>query len=132
MTQPVGASSLWNRRRVEFSPDASSRHQRSSITIEQPTSTEQQLNPKNDEMAANPITQAAVDDLFNFDSTDDENPFNDNQKPSRAGRDDKPTLSPRHKRKAENDEEPGADLGLDEEVKITKRRKPIAKLDEAR
>nr|KAK5434736.1 chromosome segregation in meiosis-related protein [Exophiala xenobiotica] len=83
-------------------------------------------------MAADPITQAAVDDLFNFDSTDDEDPFNDNKKPFRAGRDDKPTLSPRHKRKAENDEEPGADLGLDEEVKITKKRKPIAKLDEAR
>ncbi|KAK5458488.1 chromosome segregation in meiosis-related protein [Exophiala xenobiotica] len=82
-------------------------------------------------MAADPLTQAVVDDLFNFDSTDDEDPFNDNKKPSRAGRDDKPTLSPRHKRKAGDDEEPGADLGLDEEVKIAKKRKPIAKLDEA-
>lgn len=86
----------------------------------------------NDEMAADPITQAAVDDVFNFDSTDDEDPFNDNKKPLRAGRDDKPTLSPRHKRKAGDNEETGADLGLDEEVKITKKRKPIAKLDEAR
>ncbi len=83
-------------------------------------------------MAADPITQAAVDDVFNFDSTDDEDPFNDNKKPLRAGRDDKPTLSPRHKRKAGDNEETGADLGLDEEVKITKKRKPIAKLDEAR
>ncbi|EXJ80859.1 hypothetical protein A1O3_07145 [Capronia epimyces CBS 606.96] len=82
-------------------------------------------------MAADPLTSATVDDLFNFDSTDDEDPFKD--KPSSKGRDDKTTLSPRPvKRKAGDDSGFGDDLGLDEEVKITKKRKPIAKLDEAR
>ena len=79
-------------------------------------------------MAADPLTAATVDNLLNFDSTDDEDPFND--KPSRRNdRDDKPTLSPRgaSKRKAGDDT-----LGLDSEVKIKKARKPIAKLDEAR
>lgn len=82
-------------------------------------------------MAADPITSATVDGLFNFDSTDDENPFND--KATRKPRDDKTALSPRPaKRKAGDGVDIGADLGLDEEVKITKKRKPIAKLDEAR
>lgn len=82
-------------------------------------------------MPADPITSSTVDELFNFDSTDDETPFKD--KKSRPARDDKPTLSPRRaKRQAGDHDEHGADLGLDEEVKITKKRKPIAKLDEAR
>jgi len=82
-------------------------------------------------MAADPITSSTVDELFDFGSSDDEDPFKD--KKSRNPRDNKTTLSPRPtKRKAEDAEEPGADLGLDEEVKITKKRKPIAKLDEAR
>jgi len=80
-------------------------------------------------MAADPITTTAVDDLLNFDITDDEDPFGD--KPTKQTRDDKATLSPRHqKRKADGDDNLG--LGLDEEVKITKKRKPIAKLDEER
>ncbi|KAK4936932.1 chromosome segregation in meiosis-related protein [Elasticomyces elasticus] len=82
-------------------------------------------------MAADPITSSTVDELFDFGPTDDEDPFKD--KKSRNARDNKTTLSPRPaKRKAGDIEEPGADLGLDEEVKITKKRKPIAKLDEAR
>ncbi|KIV84561.1 hypothetical protein PV11_00334 [Exophiala sideris] len=82
-------------------------------------------------MAADPITSSTVDELFDFGPTDDEDPFKD--KKSRNARDNKTTLSPRPaKRKAGDIEEPGADLGLDEEVKITKKRKPIARLDEAR
>ncbi|EXJ90419.1 hypothetical protein A1O1_03520 [Capronia coronata CBS 617.96] len=82
-------------------------------------------------MAADPLTSATVDGLFNFDSTDDEDPFKDKQ--TRKARDDNTTLNPRPaKRKAGEDGGFGADLGLDEEVKITKKRKPIAKLDEAR
>ncbi|EHY59080.1 chromosome segregation in meiosis- protein [Exophiala dermatitidis] len=82
-------------------------------------------------MATDPLTAATVDDLFNFDSTDDEDPFKD--KSTRKARDDKTTLSPRPaKRKAGDNNDLGADLGLDEEVKIAKKRKPIAKLDEAR
>ncbi|KAL2443761.1 Chromosome segregation in meiosis protein 3 [Exophiala dermatitidis] len=82
-------------------------------------------------MEADPLTAATVDDLFNFDSTDDEDPFKD--KSARKPRDDKTTLSPRPaKRKAGDNNDLGADLGLDEEVKIAKKRKPIAKLDEAR
>ncbi|KAI1627991.1 replication fork protection component Swi3-domain-containing protein [Exophiala viscosa] len=82
-------------------------------------------------MAADPITSSTVDELFDFGSSDDEDPFKD--KKARNARDSKTTLSPRPtKRKAEDVENPGADLGLDEEVKITKKRKPIAKLDEAR
>ena len=84
-------------------------------------------------MAADPITSTTVDDLLNFDSTDDEGLFKD--KPSgRRDRDDKPTLSPRgsSKRKAEDDDDLDAKLGLTSEVQIKKKRKPIAKLDEAR
>jgi hypothetical protein len=82
-------------------------------------------------MAADPLTAVTVDGILNYDSTDNEDPFND--KPARTGRDDKSTLSPRRaKRKPGDDERLAADLGLDEEVKITKKRKPIAKLDEAR
>jgi hypothetical protein len=79
-------------------------------------------------MAADPLTAATADNLLNYDTTDDEDPFGDN--PSKATRDDKPTLSPKHtKRKADGGED---GLGIDEEVQIKKKRKPIAKLDEAR
>lgn len=81
-------------------------------------------------MAADPLTSATVNDLLNFNSTDDEDPFSN--KPSRGPeRDDKPTLSPRNpsKRKADDLDDK---LGLNSEVKIKKQRKPIAKLDEAR
>ncbi|ETI22235.1 hypothetical protein G647_06308 [Cladophialophora carrionii CBS 160.54] len=81
-------------------------------------------------MAADPLTSATVDDLLNFDSTDDEDPFND--KPSRqTKRGDETALSPRGpgKRKASDLEDT---LGLDSEIKIKKQRKPVAKLDEAR
>lgn len=76
-------------------------------------------------MAADPLTAATADNLLNYDTTDDEDPFGD-----QVTRDDKPTLSPRQlKRKADGDED---GLGIDEEVQIKKKRKPIAKLDEAR
>ena len=82
-------------------------------------------------MAADPLTEATVDALLNYETTDDEDPLDD--KPSLNNRDDKATLSPRHgKRKADGGEIGYTNLGLDEEVKVTKKRKPIAKLDEAR
>jgi hypothetical protein len=81
-------------------------------------------------MAADPITKNTVSDLLNYDVSDDDDPFRDIDQALRV-RDDKTTLSPRSaKRKAENDKENDV-LGL-EEVKITKKRKPIAKLDETR
>lgn len=79
-------------------------------------------------MAADPLTAATADHLLNYDTTDDEDPFGD--KPLRATRDDKPNLSPRQtKRKADAGDD---GLGIDEEVQIKKKRKPIAKLDEER
>lgn len=76
-------------------------------------------------MAADPLTANAAAELLNYDLSDDD-PFNDN--PSTSKRDDKAILSPRGtKRKGEGDS-----LGLDEEVKITKKRKPTVKLDENR
>lgn len=82
-------------------------------------------------MAADPITKNTVSDLFNYDISDDDDPFKDIDEALRV-RDDKHTLSPRAmKRKADIDKENDI-LGLDEEVKITKKRKPIAKLDETR
>ncbi|KAK5082331.1 chromosome segregation in meiosis- protein [Lithohypha guttulata] len=77
-------------------------------------------------MAADPLTRTTVDELMledaAFDTDDD--PFAD--RPSRnTERDDKTTLSPR-KRKAEEDVFGG---NIDEEVKITRQRKKIPKLD---
>ena len=82
-------------------------------------------------MAADPVTKNTVSDLLNYDISDNDDPFQDIDQTLRI-RDEKVTLSPRAvKRKAANDK--GNDiLGLDEEVKITKKRKPIAKLDETR
>jgi replication fork protection complex subunit Csm3/Swi3 len=71
-------------------------------------------------MAADPVTAATVEGLFNYDSTDDErDPFNDKPAPARQTA-------------AAAGDGFGADLGLDEEVKVAKKRKPIAKLDEER
>ena len=82
-------------------------------------------------MAADPITSATASNLLNYDTSDDEDPFNDRR--LGATRDDKTTLSPRKaKRKAADGEGDGNNLGLDEEVQIKKKRKPIVKLDEAR
>lgn len=81
-------------------------------------------------MAADPVTAAAVDDLFNFDSTDDEGTTARKQTANQP-RDDKTTLSPRAAKRKLPDL--GDDtLGLDSEIKVKKARKPIAKLDEAR
>ena len=82
-------------------------------------------------MAADPITKNTVSDLLNYDVSDEDDPFKDINETLRV-QDDKSTLSSRtSKRKAEDDKENDI-LGLDEEVKITKKRKPIAKLDETR
>src|SRR3954468_3524864 len=82
-------------------------------------------------MAADPITKNTVSDLLNYDVSDNDDPFKDIDEALRV-RDDKTSLSPRAaKRRAEDDKENDI-LGLDEEVKITKKRKPIAKLDETR
>jgi hypothetical protein len=82
-------------------------------------------------MAADPITRNTVSDLLNYDVSDDDGLFKDIDEALRLG-DDKPILSPRAvKRKTGNGKENDI-LGLDEEVKITKKRKPIAKLDETR
>ncbi|KIX95535.1 uncharacterized protein Z520_08655 [Fonsecaea multimorphosa CBS 102226] len=70
-------------------------------------------------MAADPLTAATVNGLLNIEDSDHDDPFND-----------RPSTSPRYKRKAVD--ELDASLGLDEEVKVTKKRKPISKLDEAR
>lgn len=83
-------------------------------------------------MAADPTTSRTIDDILledaGFDSEDD--PFNDTRPPLNTERDDKPTLSPR-KRKAADDDDPFA-KNIDEEVKITKQRKKIPKLDAER
>lgn len=82
-------------------------------------------------MAADPLTKSTVDDLFNYD-IDSDDPFGDSKTTAKP-RDDKPTLSPRAaKRRAGADDGDvfGLDLGLDQEVKI-KKRKPNPKLDEA-
>lgn len=79
-------------------------------------------------MAADPITADVAAELLNYDVSDDD-PFNDN--PQRQARDDKAILSPRGTKRKAADEDGNA-LGLDEEVKITKKRKPTVKLDEAR
>lgn len=87
-------------------------------------------------MAADPLTKSTVDDLFSTEFSDfDDDPFADNPVTTIAdSRDDKPTLSPRAALKRKNNEEGAEDfgLGLDSEVKIVKKKKPIAKLDEAR
>lgn len=81
-------------------------------------------------MAADPITAMTVDELLNYNISDDDDPFADDYQAQKGA--NKQTLSPRSaKRKAEDDKE-NNDLGLDEEVKIVKKRKPVAKLDEAR
>lgn len=79
-------------------------------------------------MAADPITADVAAELLNYDVSDDD-PFNDNPQPQ--ARDDKAMLSPRGTKRKTTDEGGNA-LGLDEEVKITKKRKPTVKLDEAR
>lgn len=84
-----------------------------------------------DNMAADPLTAATVNDLLSYNFSDDEDPFA--EKPS-AKRDDKTTLSPRGTKRAagDDDKENFGNLGLDEEVKITKKKRPNPKLDEER
>ncbi|KAF2232518.1 Swi3-domain-containing protein [Viridothelium virens] len=65
-----------------------------------------------------------LDDLFNHDASLDD-VFKDTNDGSNAATDG----PPESRRRAADG---GADLGIDEEIKITKRRQPIAKLDEAR
>lgn len=83
-------------------------------------------------MAADPLTKSTVDDLFNYDVDSDDNPFGEKTATAKP-RDDKPTLSPRAAKRragAADADVFGLDLGLDQEVKI-KKRKPNPKLDEA-
>ena len=82
-------------------------------------------------MAADPITKTTIDELLSYDFSDNDDPFADN--PS-AKRDDKTTLSPRGTKRAagDDDKENFGGLGLDEEVKITKKKRPNPKLDEER
>lgn len=82
-------------------------------------------------MAADPITKNAIDELLSYDF-DDDDPFADTK--SKAKRDDKATLSPRGAKRAANDDdkENFGDLGLDQEVKIKKRKIPVPKLDDQR
>ena len=84
-------------------------------------------------MAADPITKNTVDQLLTYNFSDDDDPFG--EQPTTKQRDDKATLSPRAPKRRLNDDDKenfGRGLGLDEEVKIVKKRKPIARLDEAR
>ena len=84
-------------------------------------------------MAADPITKNTVDQLLTYNFSDDEDPFGQ-QAPTKQ-RDDKATLSPRAPKRRLNDDDKenfGRGLGLDEEVKIVKKRKPMPRLDEAR
>lgn len=68
-------------------------------------------------------TRDTVDALF--DETDEEDPFRDFDFDA-----DTRTLQ---KRKADSDsDKENGDLGVDEQIKITKKRKPTAKLDEDR
>ena len=72
-------------------------------------------------MAADPITTEAAAELLGYDISDNDDPFNENPQ----------AQSPRGtKRKSGGDGEDG--LGLDEEVKVKKQRKPTVKLDENR
>ena len=81
---------------------------------------------------ADHITHNTVSELFNHNYDDDHDPFRDIDTTFRDSSDDKATLSPRAAKRKLDAEEEKFGLGLDEEVKITKKRKPIAKLDEAR
>jgi hypothetical protein len=82
-------------------------------------------------MAADPVTKNTIDELLSYDF-DDDDPLADNT--SKAKRDDKATLSPRGAKRTANDidKENFGDLGLDQEVKIKKRKIPIPKLDDQR
>lgn len=82
-------------------------------------------------MAADVSTRDAIDDVFYDGFSDLDDNFNDN--PTLMDqRDDKPTLSPRAAKRKAGEDGDAFGLGLDEEVKIAKKRAPIAKLDEAR
>jgi hypothetical protein len=81
-------------------------------------------------MAAEAVTKSTIDELLSYDF-DDDDPLADNT--SKAKRDDKSTLSPRGIKRAHDvDKENFGDLGLDQEVKIKKRKIPIPKLDDQR
>lgn len=71
-----------------------------------------------------PAPRDDLDDLFNYDASMDD-AFRDTNNKS-----DIPTADQAQTRR--KNAYGGADLGIDEEIKITKKRQPIAKLDEAR
>ncbi|RMZ80801.1 hypothetical protein DV737_g2820, partial [Chaetothyriales sp. CBS 132003] len=81
-------------------------------------------------MAADPVTASTVDDLLDYNFSDIEEPFTD--KANTKAPDDKQGLSPRAAKRKLDQDKNHLSLGIDEEVKIVKKRQAIAKLDEAR
>ena len=81
-------------------------------------------------MAADPVTADTAAELLNYDILSDDDLFTD--KTLSNSRDDKPILSPRGTKRKSIGDDKGDVLGLDEEVKIAKKRKPAVKLDEQR
>ena len=63
-----------------------------------------------------------LDDLYNYDIDNTEDVFRDFEANMDAPVQPKPSIAPKT----------GADLGIDTEVQVVKKRKPIAKLDENR
>ena len=80
--------------------------------------------PSVDPSSQQPAERDDLDDLFNYDASMDD-VFKDTNSKSDVALKEPIGL----KRKATDGR---VDLGIDKEVKITKRRQPIAKLDEAR
>ncbi|RMD41429.1 hypothetical protein DV735_g3712, partial [Chaetothyriales sp. CBS 134920] len=79
-------------------------------------------------MAADPVTASTVDDLLDYNFSDLEDPFS--EKPNNP-KTRSPSSAAAAKRKLDEDKK-NLSLGIDEEVKVVKKRQPIAKLDEAR
>lgn len=117
--------------------NASSRHVPKSINYQECLLLQAQFTSLTEQsllsvsMAADTKTRDAVDALLNYDVSDiDDDPFRELDTTKHD-----PTNRPNStKRKATgtDNKENGDILGLDEEVKIVKKRKPVAKLDEAR
>ncbi|RMZ90144.1 hypothetical protein DV736_g2618, partial [Chaetothyriales sp. CBS 134916] len=81
-------------------------------------------------MAADPVTASTVDDLLDYNFSDIEDLIA--EKTNTKTRDDKQILSPKAAKRKLNEDKKHLGLGIDEEVKIVKKRQAIAKLDEAR
>ncbi|RMZ81829.1 hypothetical protein DV738_g2116, partial [Chaetothyriales sp. CBS 135597] len=79
-------------------------------------------------MAADPVTASTVDDLLDYNFSDLEDPFS--EKPNSKTR--SPSNGAASNKRKLDEEKKHLGLGIDEEVKVVKKRQPIAKLDEAR